>query len=190
MFALSVLHILAFSTLELCLPSLNGRELNYNHSWSNHFCSVDLHALLYVSIGVVGRCVCVCQGSWQCLHLLAASGPSWQGQAEIVWCSCTSAEETAATARQHGGHAPLTTAPGPRFHFTVEIRVDRCNCTIRLPFTASDGFWEQIKPDDVSYYLLWLTIRSIRSDWNSFSYIFWCFALKYWMCVNKSLLLI
>ncbi len=49
-----------FQLLNCVYPSLNGRELNYNHSWSNHFCSVDLHALLYVSIGVVGRCVCVC----------------------------------------------------------------------------------------------------------------------------------
>lgn len=41
-------------------PSLNRRELNDNHSWSNHFCSVNLHALLEVRLGVVGWRVCVC----------------------------------------------------------------------------------------------------------------------------------
>lgn len=76
-----------------------------------------------------GVCVCV-------PGLLAVSAPVGSIRtllarpAEIVWCSCTSAEETAATARQHGGHTLLTTVPGPCFHFTV----DRCNCTIRLWF--------------------------------------------------------
>lgn len=70
-----------FQLFNCVYPSLNRRELNYNHSWSNHFCSVNLHALLYVGVGVVGQCVC--QGSWQYLHLLAASGPSWQGRQKL-----------------------------------------------------------------------------------------------------------
>jgi len=84
-----------FKLFNCVYSSSNRRELNYNHSWSNHFCSVNLHALLYVRV-----CVCVCVPG-----LLAVCAPVGSIRtllarpAEIVWCSCTR--------RQHGRHAPL-----------------------------------------------------------------------------------